>query len=531
MGIAADLLDQKPASRHDALNRETTENLGLILANARRSLGSPFGIWRDDPLGFFEDVLGEYVWSKPRAIIESVRANRRSRAVASHSVSKTFTAGRLLAWHLSVWPEGEAKAISTAPTFRQVRNVLWPHVHAVHERCRLPGTLNQVEWKTADGVVAGYGFSPNRYEESATQGIHSGHLLIVVDEAGGIPASLGQGLDSLMTGDARILAIGNPPTDVDESWFERIGHSPLWETVHISAFDSPNFTGEACPEEIARNLVDRRWVDEIAEQYGVDDPYYVARVEAQFPKTSSRRVIPVMWAEAVQVGAEPDPEAPTSGWHRLGVDVAAGGGDEMVVARLDGWRAYVAEVWSGAASADQVANAERVLEHIRRAEADQAAVGYRERPVRVKVDWLGVGGGTADVLKRMGKDGRHGAEIVSVNVGEAAANAGRYANKRAECWWAMREVIRERTIRLAVGEREIKQLTAPSFTDHTHGGRIVVESKASMQARGLPSPDRADALCLAVYEPGGSTRAASYGPQLATAKLPRRIGEARRRSL
>lgn len=529
MTIVADLLALTPNDRRRIVAEHNDHDSRLIFQAFAREMGTPYALWIDDPAGFVTDVLDEFVWSKQRLIMDTVVKDRRTVAVASHGPGKTHSAARICAWWIAVHPLGEAKFISTAPTGRQVKNILWPHIHKVHAKAQLDGYLNQISW-VVDQETLGYGFSPSHHNESAVQGFHAPYLLIIVDEAGGIPMQLGRNLDALMTGEnTRLLAIGNPPTDSEGSWFETIAKSDQWTNIHISAFDSPNFTGEPCPPEIAMNLVDQRWVDDIRKEYGEDDPYYVARVLAQFPGSSSRRVIPVAWAEAAQVAAgEVDETEPESDWQRLGVDVAGGGGDEMAVAHLDGWRVRIAEVWSGSDTADQVINAERVLEHIRRAEGIQAQRGFNTKRVRVKVDANGVGAGTADVLTRMGKDGRHGADIVHVMAGEAATDKGRFANRRAECWWATREVLRDGTLRLEVSEKEIRQLTAPSFTDHTSGGRIVIESKEAMKRRGVPSPDRADAICLAVYEPVPVVASVSYASQLRGRTLPTRVGAGRR---
>jgi hypothetical protein len=551
-----ELLALPKAERREWVTGEATDDdLAALFAMSRADHGTPYVLWKDDPVGFCEDILGDYLTLRQKAILESSVTERRTVVPASHAVGKSRTAARRLAHQMACHRPGNAKAISTAPTGRQVRNVLWPHVHAAHKLGDLPGRLNQIEWLFPDlSIPSAYGFSPSNYDESAVQGVHAEEsLLIVVDEAGGIAHQLGQALDSITTGNTHVLAIGNPATDSEGSWFENIAEMDLWHTIHISAFDSPNFCPacqapvyehgepceecgaptEWCPPEIARNLVDWEWVKDIAAQYGQDDPFYLARVLAQFPKKSSRRAVPTDWVEWVMLEAgEDDPDMPDSGWQRLGVDVAAGGGDEMVVAWADGWKVSIPEggVWSGVESINQVVNAERVLEFIRAAEARQERLGYRENPVRVKVDSAGIGGGTADILERMGDEGQHSADIVRVGAGEAATDPAKFANRRAEMWWTLRDLCREQIVRLVITEREKKQITAPTFTDHKHGGRIFVEQKADLKKRGVMSPDRADAIILAVYEPEPVTQATSHRRQIDRATFPRRVGEARRRS-
>lgn len=420
----------------------------------------------------------------------------------------------------------------------------------------------------APGPPVAFGFASGK-SEANVQGIHSPDgTLIIVDEGGGIPALVGANLiSSLMaSSEDRALVIGNPPTDDPGSWFETICTNGLWKVITIPAYDSPNVCPnpdcraavykpgepctqcgaptEYCPPEIAKNLVSRQWIDDQIATWGADDPWIVARVLALFPSTSSRRAIPPAWAEWVLWNVKQAPDgtigegiiegtpvlddtAPKSQWIRLGVDVASDGGDEMVVAVADGTELRILDHWSGAASADQVINAERVATWIRWAQAEQARRGYTDHPVRVKIDATGIGAGTADELERLKRDAdsefHHTAAIVKVIAAETP-NEWEYANRRAEGWFTLRELCRKRDIRLRIGDRELKQLTLPTFKQNS-SGKILVESKADMRNRGLNSPDRADALILSVYEPTGiSSGQQSNAEQLANAQLPAHVG-------
>lgn len=545
MGIIEDVLDLPPAARRAWMWEQEPDDLTGVFGDCLDTYGTSFLFWQGDPVGFVEDVCEEHVWSKQAEIMQTVVSSdeRRVAVPSCHGAGKSHTAGRLIAYHMSVYPPGTAKAISTAPTFRQVRNVLWPHVHRVHKKAGLPGRLNQIEW-VIDGEPLAYGFSPAKNDESAAQGVHADHVLIVVDEAGGIPEKLGKSLLGNMTGDARILAIGNPATDIEGSWFETICEgSGLWQTIRIPVDETPNFTGEIVPPEIAGNLVDPRWVAEILEEYGEDDPFYIARVLALFPKTASRRVIPPDWLDRVVLkAADGDPREEDedfrgvdgkrlSNWQRLGVDVASDGGDEMVVAHADGWECRIPDecTWSGAQAGDQVKNAERVVEQIHICEAIQRRRGFHQRRVRVKVDGIGIGDGTADILAAMGKDGKHNADIVKVKVSQKANRPDKFVNRRAEMWWHGRELVRSQTIRLRIAQKEVKQLSVPTFSTGNAGGKTSVETKAELRRRGIHSPDRADAILMAFYEPEGVAPQTNAGAStLAGRSVPTKPGQATR---
>ena len=122
----------------------------------------------------------------------------------------------------------------------------------------------------------------------------------------------------------------------------------------------------------------------------------------------------------------------------------------------------------------------------------------------MKIDSIGVGWGVASLLETWGNEGRHSSRIVWINVAERAQDGGRYSNKRAEMWWNMRMLVQpsaagEQDIRLDIDRKTMAQLSGPTFTTDS-SGRIAIEKKSEMKRRGVSSPDRAEAVLMAVYE-------------------------------
>lgn len=515
--LTYDLLGLKPPQRAEFLRGLSDAERRQLLIGVRRDLGTPYGLWQDDPLGFCEQILGVALWSKQRELALSVEASPRTVVPAAHAVGKTYSAGMLLAWWCSVHDPSTVMAITTAPKFRQVQMLLWPHVHRVHGSAGLAGELNQVQWKIGGRIVA-YGFSAADYDESAVQGIHEEHLLIVIDEAGGIGHVLGRAVESITTGGhTRTMAIGNAPTDEEGTWFEERTQSELWETVRIAWEDSPNFTGEAVAPHVARSLIDQRWVDEQIKEFGEDSTFVEARVHARFPHGATNKTIPYAWLEAASENEEPQP----STWVRLGIDPAADGGDEFVVARAVGNELAIMHASSGAQNANPTDVAGRALEEIRSAEKLRDELG-EQRPVRVKVDSIGIGWAVAGLLRAWGAEGLHQAQIIDVDVSERAKDPERFYNKRAEMWWAGREACRPEPaavgapprppqVRLRLDKRALAQLNAPKY-GHDTQGRVKIERKEDIRRRGLGSPDRAEACLLAIYEPQSLARVSVINP-------------------
>ncbi|NEA53548.1 hypothetical protein G3I60_05105 [Streptomyces sp. SID13666] len=521
-----------------------------VLREVRRATGSLYGLWADTPSGFIEDVLSETIWSRQREIVDAIPTHKRTVVPAGFGVGKTWVAARLVAWAGAVNPPGTMVIVTTATRFRQVRNQLWPHIRKCVARSGLPGWCDTTQWKMPDqwgsDVVVAYGFSAPEGDEAAMQGIHgTPRLLIIVDEAGGITRGIGAGTNNLLTGDSRMLAIGNPPANDPRSWFELLceegddPEEPSTITIPIRTLDSPAITGEhvphcrdcpqgVAPHSLAIHLPEMDWVDRTVREYGEDHPYVIAKVHARFPRGSGGKAIPISWIEQAQESDDPTGddwiricdlglEGETAqhtvrrgAWIRLGVDVAADGGDEVTIYRSVGDAVEHRHHSSGSANANQVDVAEKILEEITRAQRLAKALGT-VAPIRVKVDKNGLGHGVTGMLERWAATGRHAAQIVGVMVSESPFQDDPGAvmrpwRKRDEMWLATRALLQPDPstgagrLRLRLDRDAAVQLSTPNLGNNS-SGFVVIESKKQMKARGMRSPDRAEGVLLALYEP------------------------------
>jgi hypothetical protein len=95
-------------------------------------------------------------------------------------------------------------------------------------------------------------------------------------------------------------------------------------------------------------------------------------------------------------------------------------------------------------------------------------------------------------------------EIVGVNVAERPSKPDKFKNQRAEMWWNARTLLQpiegRQDVKLKVERSVIAQLAGPTYKSDS-AGRIFIESKVDMKKRGVHSPDRAEAILLALYEP------------------------------
>lgn len=507
------LLLLPPHKRRATIAKLGQEERFALITMIDQRKSNPWTQYKDDPVGFVEKGLGETIWSKQVEILESLRDNKRTTVSACHAPGKTHLAARVVAYWATVYPPGTTKIITTSTTFRQVKNVLWPHIRRLRSEHGLPGRTIATEWSIGDTAAIAEGIKPPDNDEAALNGYHAPNMLIVVDEAGGIAPTFGRDLEALTTGmNTKMLILGNPPVDEEQTWFEQICGSASYNHIEIGAYDTPNFTGEetgqckSCPSEVAphpvaTHLVDQDWVQRLKDEFGEDSPFFQARALAKFPKDNTAKALPISWLEAVK--DEPEDYEP-GGRIRLGVDIAADGGDEFVIAKADGWKVNLTHRASGADNENSVVVAGKILEHIRDAEAEHERRGIKD-PVRVKIDSIGVGWGVVGLLKTWEKERKFAAEIVGVNVAEKARDSEKFVNQRAEMWWNMRTLIQpaegvEQLLWLDIDLAELKQLNSPTYKTGS-GGRIQIEGKKDMKHRGVSSPDRAEAMLLAVFEP------------------------------
>lgn len=441
-----------------------------------------------DPDGWATGRLGVESWSIPRRIRESVRDNRHTAVPACHESAKTHTAASIAAWWLDIHPVGDAFVVSTAPTNPQVTALLWRDIKAMHLQGDLPGRITlDARWFIDDRLVA-FGrktadeTDPNKAMQ-AFQGIHARYPLVIIDEAGGIPKWLFDAADSIAANEnGRVLAIGNPD-DPTSHFAEICKPGTKWNTIPISAFDTPAFSDEVVSDDLLELLISKVYVSELA-QLGEDAQIYQSKVLGRFPDVSDDALFPPRFLLRAQ--AQDLPGTDTGGYM---LDVARFGTDKTVLYRN---RGGVLRLVGEIAKKDTEETADF-------AEETLAQHGADRWHIPVVIDGVGVGGGVVDKLRRRGY------RIHDFNGGTKPLTRSkhyRFANRRSECFWLLREAMEDGTADIDPADRELAtQLGRIKFTIRS-GDVVHVETKDEMRKRGVKSPDRADAASMAFAVPG-----------------------------
>jgi hypothetical protein len=412
----------------------------------------------------------------------------------------SMIASVLACWWVSTKPPGQAIVVSTAPTYAQVNKILWEEIRKHHSNSQrgeypMPGRVTQAdEWKLADGQIVGFGRKPAKGDRHSFHGIHRRFVLVLLDEACGVPEEIWTGVEAITTNvGCRILAIGNPDdrnTEFGKNFLEpKTAH--LWNRISIPAKTTPNFTSEPVPRLLNEVLISREWAEERLADWGEKDPRYISKIDARFPEQSQSSLFsPSLIADAID-----EPPAPSKySILRLGVDVARFGSDKTVVASCSGVTAQIEESWSGV---DTVSSAYKVLDIAERLKEERKAPW-----VEIRVDGVGLGAGVIDTLNARAAllpdpwftvYEMHGSASPPANVGGSVYG---FYNARAYWFDQLRQKMRNGSVKLIDPDELISDDLKMVFYS-IKNGRLLIASKEAMRSEYGRSPDLADAVAYA----------------------------------
>lgn len=478
------------------------------------------GLSREDPRDFVRDVLGAKAsdgalryglkdpWTHDQELVMlSVRDNRRTAVPSGHGVGKTRVAAWIVLWYLFRAPG--TVVITTAPTARQVEELLWGEIRQAFARSAtaLLGRLLQTKLEVAEKWLAlGITTSTRTGDISATrfQGFHAPNMLVVLDEATGVAPEIWEGVEGIaLRPTDRLLAIGNP-TDPG-SRFHASCTGGGWNVIRLDCRNHPNVLKDDA--DIVPGAVTREWVAEKLEEYGGEDtPLFQAKVAGIWPTQSSDALIQVAWIESAQRKWDED-EVEDGMGVVLGLDVAGEGTDLTPLWKIEKAKATIPVV-----AGRRAWHQGRDITHA----TDLAAAAIRETNASaLALDDTGLGQGVSANLNRMMREGTlQRVHLIRVNFGASPVD-GRFQYAKDELWWHGRETLRRgglalpsdahmRAWGLPKGQSVIAQLTSPIYDSAGPGGRVRVFDKrgahgAVEKTRHLPagSPDLAHGFLLA----------------------------------
>lgn len=447
------------------------------------------------PIAFVREVLGAQPdpW-QVEALRALAKGHTRIAIRSGHGIGKSALAAWTICWFANT--RAPFKIAMTAPSAPQLYDVLVPETHKWFSR--LPDAWRGLWDITADHIklkadsecfVTARTSRPEQPEAMA--GLHSQHVLLVADEASGIDEAVYEAASGSMSSPGAVtLLIGNPTRSTGYFWRVHTLERDRWHCMAVSSVDSPR--------------VSRDYVDEMARRYGEQSNAYRIRVLGQFPTTDEDTLISAELVDSAMARDVPlDLEAPEL-W---GLDPARFGSDASVLIKRRGY--VVTEMPRRWRNTDTMALAGAIKAEFEFSEGN--------KPKLIVIDSIGIGAGVVDRLSEQGLP------VLGINVGEAPSSKERFVRLRDELSFKLKEWLATRRCRLPKDDQLRDDLCAPRFS-FTSDGKLQVESKERMRARGLPSPDHFDALMLTLAEQGhmvtSEAMSGLYDPNPVMSRIP-----------
>jgi hypothetical protein len=430
----------------------------------RTSATNPLTRYQADPCLFAKEILGVQLEPYQEEILRSVCNNPRTAVRSANGVGKTFISAVIVLWAVCCFTN--AVVVTTASTNRQVEMQLWGEIRQLYRGARAPlgGELLNTELRFEKTNSRAVGFSTN--DPGLFEGWHSERVLVVVDEAKSVEQPIFDAVERVLAAGqwVRLLVASTPggPCGPFYDCFTKSGH--LYVCHHISAMDSP--------------FIRPAWIEERKREWGEGSALYESAVLGEFPTHSQDGVLIPL---AILQRLLENPPDPSGSELRAGIDLAAGGGDETVVTVFHGNQQVALECWH---ETDTMATVGRIIGITRQ---------FGLRPENINVDADGMG---SPVIDRLWEQGF---KVNRIHNGGEPTDRERYFNYAAEAWANLAQKIERDEIILKADAKLIAQLTSRKLKPRSDG-RLQLESKEEMRRRGLPSPDRAEAIVYALSQ-------------------------------
>ncbi len=434
----------------------------------------------DRPVEFAEDILNVVPTKYQREVMNDVAKYPRVSVKSGHGVGKSALESWIIWWYISTRPY--PKILCTAPTKHQLHDILWAEVSKWRRSSK--GLDAEFEWTSEKIYLKGaqeewFAIARTSNKPDALQGTHAEHVLIIIDEASGVPDIVFEPvLGSLSTQDAKLLMCGNP-TQLSGFFYE--SHTNKADMYRRHTIDGSK-----------SERVDKEYVKMIIEMFGVDSDVYRVRVAGDFPKANpdsfiGRDIIRILSNETYDVTSID-----------LGVDVARFGDDESVVAEAHN-KNKIAKLHTFKHN-DTMKLTGQIVNIIK-----SLNIKYPHISIKVKIDCDGLGVGVYDRLKEVITQNGLKAIAIECHFGSAGGKVNynepiEYKNSTGLMWGNIRSKFKNEQLEIINDEELINQLSNRKYFIESDG-TIRLEKKEDMKKRGVHSPDRADAVGLSLYEP------------------------------
>jgi hypothetical protein len=476
--------------------------------------------WRNDWNLFIKEVLKADLDKEQKAIVDAVQHNKMVAVASGTARGKDFVAACCAMCFLYLTPTfdkegnlvGNTKVAMTAPTDRQVGNIMVPEIRRLFKHAKvLPGRFVAHDIRTDYEEWFLTGFKAGDDNTEAWSGFHAVNTMFVVTEASGISETVYNAIEGNLQGNSRILLVFNP--NINMGYAARAMTQARFKHFRLNSLDAENVVEKRI---VHPGQVDYDWVKDKVENWcepiqqtdfdeGLGDftwegkfyrpnDLFRVKVLGLFPKVSEDVLIPYEWIERanlrwkqkVESGYKPRTQA------LVGMDVAGMGRDSSVLCPR--YRNFVSkfDVHQSGGKADHMHVAGMGANYLR-----------AHKKTLLFIDTIGEGAGVYSRLEELGFDER----IYSAKNSESAKGlhdvTGEYtfANMRAYLMWCVRDWLNPKNgfnACLPPCDQFAEEATSTKWK-FLSSGSIIIEPKEDIKAKIGRSPDYMDALAYTFY--------------------------------
>ncbi|MCH7604879.1 hypothetical protein IID24_02745 [Patescibacteria group bacterium] len=431
-----------------------------------------------DPRYFCDLNLNiEHWWDGMDRMCEAIANNRKVIVPSGHALSKDYTAGALALWFLySFYP---SKVVFTAPSIRQVSDVMWAEITSKHDAKKAPleGYRKHLYIKISDQhFLTGFTTKEVKGQTGKFQGYHGPNVLMIFSEAQAIDDVIFEEADGCLTAENnKIILLGNPLRAT--GYFARAMDDPTWHKVQLSCLDSPNVLAG---KEIIPGMVSKMWVDEKRKQWqAVGDPRWESRVLGQKPKITIDNVIPMEYVTRC-INKKPYCNMEirlTSG------DYARFGDDATVIYN---WKNRI-----------PIKKDKMAMSSGPECSSHSVIMSQENESTLLLGDADGLGGPVMD-FNRKALAHNNKIRLIDIHGNGEPEDKLQFANLRAEMWWYCREQLRQEMFCVPDDPMLIEDLTDILYF-YNSKGKIQIESKKDIKERRGLSPNEGDSYVIGCW--------------------------------
>ena len=471
-----------------------------VLSHYRRSGG-----WNE----FAADVLGVTLDPDQKQILSAIQQKSRVSVRSGHARGKDYIAA--VAAMCFLYLEAPCKVICTAPTDRQVINIMMAEITKLQLNAKYPmgGTPTVSTIRHAPDWFL-IGFKASDTDHTSWTGFHSPRIFIIATEADGLNDNTWNAIEGLMTGGgAKQMLAFNPNQQKGYSY--KSTSDPDFASFALNCLNAPNviekriiYPGQVDYDWVAKQVRDHTTEIKNGDLYNPTDhdfewegkryrpdDFFRVRVLGEYPKESENVLIHDAWIEAA---FDRWREWFNAGEKRngdplmLGVDVAGMGRDNTVFAhRRDNIVERINKHNSPSNDARHHMIIAGKIKHELEVEDERYAEQCKEtkrrfEPAWSPIDTIGEGAGVYSRLKEQGVNvisakGSFSSEELTDVTGEY-----RFMNMRSYLWWAVRDALDPKLgIDLALPPSvELKQDLSGISWRLNSSGKVQVASKEEM---------------------------------------------------